>query len=395
MRDVVIVAAKRSAIGSFGGMYKDISSRELGKQVVVNLLNSVNVDASNVDEVIVGSVLPYGSGQNIARQISIDSGIPETVPAFTINKVCGSGMKAIQLAAHSIMVGENEIVVAGGVENMSQSPYLLFGQRFGSKMGNTTLVDAMITDGLWDAFEDIHMGITAENVGDLYKITREEMDTYALLSQNRAQRAIEQGRFNDEIAPIETTDKRTKALCHLTQDEHPRFNATLDKLSTVRPAFKKDGNVSAANASGINDGAAFVLLTSHDYAIANNLEILGVLESFGTAGVDPSIMGTGPIPAVNKALKNANLSINDIELFEVNEAFASQVLAFTKAFNLNTDIVNVNGGGIALGHPIGASGARIIVSLVHEMQKQSAQYGLATLCIGGGMGIATVIRKEK
>jgi len=390
-KEVVIVAANRTAIGSFGGSLKDVSSVDLGVTVVKGVLNKINLSAEKVDEVIFGSALQAGHGQNVARQIAVKSGIPEDRTAFTINHVCGSGLKAIELAYHNILLGESEIVVAGGTENMSQAAYVLPQARFGIKMGSAQVIDTMVNDGLTDAFENYHMGITAENIVEEYNFTREEQDIFAAESQRKAQEALAKDRFKEEIIDIELKDRKGN-ITLFNKDEYPR-ETTVEKLAKLKPAFKKDGSVTAGNASGINDGAAAVVLTTREKAEELGLEVLVSIKSSATAGVDHKIMGTGPIPASRKALKKANLTIEDLDLVEANEAFASQSLAVLKDLGLNPEKVNVNGGAIALGHPIGASGARVLVTLIHEMIKRESHYGLATLCIGGGQGIAMVVER--
>lgn len=392
MREVVIVSAVRTAIGSFGGVFKNISAVELGTIVSKEALNRAKVDPKIVDEVIFGNVLQTGLGQNVARQISIKSGIPEDIPSVTINKLCGSGLKAITLAAQSIMLGEADIIVAGGTENMSQAPYILKDARWGQRMGNGTLEDSMILDGLTDIFNNYHMGITAENIAEKYGFTREEQDEFALTSQNRAEKAIKEGRFKDEIVSVIIPQRKGDPIT-IDTDEYPRFGTTIDSLKKLRPAFKKDGTVTAGNASGINDGAAALVVMSKEKADELGIKPLATILSYASAGVDPAIMGTGPIPATQKALNKAGLKIEDIDLVEANEAFAAQSLSVVKDLNLEPKITNVNGGAIALGHPIGASGARILVTLLHEMVKRDSKTGLATLCIGGGQGITVIVKR--
>ena len=392
MKELVIVAAKRTAVGMFGGAFKDVSPVELGQIAVRGALADANLDAKLVDEVILGNVLGAGQGQNVARQVSIQAGIPETVPAFTINKVCGSGLKSVVLAAQSILAGDNEIVVAGGTENMSMAPYILPGQRWGQRMGNGQVVDTMLKDGLTDAFSDIHMGVTAENIAEKFDISREDQDQLAADSQNKAEAAMNAGKFADEIEPVSVPQRRGEPVI-VDQDEYPRAGVTADSLSTLRPAFKKDGTVTAATSSGINDGAAAIILMSKEKAEELGLEPLATIKSYASAGVDPKIMGTGPIPATQKALEKANLSIDDIDLIEANEAFSAQALCVVRGLEMNMDKVNVNGGAIAIGHPIGASGARILVTLLHEMKRRETKLGLATLCIGGGQGISMIVER--
>ncbi|PAF49938.1 acetyl-CoA acetyltransferase [Helicobacter sp. 12S02232-10] len=390
MKEIVIVAAKRSAIGSFGGSLKDISATDLATQVLKATLKDINLAAQEIDEVILGQVLQAGSGQNTARQVAIKAGLNQSVSAFTINKVCGSGLKSVALAYQSILIGDNDLVVAGGVENMSQSPYLLKKARFGYKMGNSELIDSMISDGLWCAINDYHMGQTAENLCKCYDITRQEQDEFALKSQQKALKASQSGRFKDEIIPIEIPDK--KGVKIFENDEFIRKDASIESLEKLKPAFAKDGSVTAGNSSGINDGAAIVILCSKEKAQKLGLKPLVSIQGFATAGVDPSIMGIGPIEASKKVLHKTGLNLDQIDLIEANEAFGAQSLAVAKDLNFNPDKLNVNGGAIALGHPIGASGARILVTLIHEMLKRKSVYGLATLCIGGGQGIASIVK---
>lgn len=392
MREAVIVAAVRTAIGSFGGSLKDVSAVDLGVTVVKGALERVNLSPELVDEVILGNVLGGGLGQNVARQVAVKAGIPISSPAFTVNKVCGSGLKTIQLAAQAVLLGDAEIVIAGGTENMSQAPYVLLGQRWGSRMGNAQVVDTLLKDGLTDAFDDYHMGITAENVAAKYGIDREAQDSFAVQSQNKAVAAVQSGRFKDEIVPVEVPQRRGEPVIFDT-DEYPREGASLEGLAKLRPAFKKDGSVTAGNASGINDGAAAVIVTSRDKAEELGLPVLATIKSYASAGLEPEYMGCGPIFASRKALDKAGWSVSDLDLVESNEAFAAQACAVSQDLGLNPDIVNVNGGAIALGHPIGASGARIFVTLLHEMQKRDAKRGLATLCIGGGMGTAVLVER--
>lgn len=392
MREVVIVSAKRTALGTFGGVFKDVSPVELGQIAVRGALADANVDANLVDEVILGNVLGAGQGQNIARQVSIQAGIPETVPAFTINKVCGSGLKSVVLAAQSILTGDNEIVVAGGTENMSMAPYVIPGHRWGQRMGDGQLVDTMMKDGLTDAFSDIHMGVTAENIAEKFNISREEQDQLAAESQQKAEAAIQAGKFDDEIEPVNVPQRRGEPVV-VDKDEHPRAGVTAEGLSKLRPTFKKDGTVTAATSSGLNDGAAAIVLMSKEKAEELGLEPLATIKSYASAGVDPKIMGTGPIPATQKALKKAAIGIDDIDLIEANEAFSAQALCVIRGLEANMDKVNVNGGAIAIGHPIGASGARILVTLLHEMKRRDSKRGLATLCIGGGQGISMIVER--
>ncbi len=392
MREVVIVSAVRTPIGTFGGNFKDVSAVSLGTIVAKEAMKRANIKPDMVDEVIFGNVLQAGLGQNVARQISIYSGIPVEVPSYTVNKVCGSGLKSVTLAAQSIMVGEGDIILAGGTENMSQAPYLLKKARWGQRMGDGVLEDYMIKDGLWDIFNDYHMGITAENLAEKYNLTREEQDKFALRSQQRAEEAIKSGRFKDEIVPVEVPQRKGDPLV-VDTDEHPRFGSTIEGLAKLRPAFKKGGTVTAGNASGINDGAAALVLMAKEKAEELGLKPLATIKAYASAGVDPSIMGTGPIPATKKALEKARLTVEDLDLIEGNEAFAAQSLAVSKELKFDDEKLNVNGGAIALGHPIGASGARILVTLLYEMDKRDAKTGLATLCIGGGQGISIIVER--
>lgn len=392
MTEVVIVSAKRTAVGKLGGAFKTVSPVELGQVAVRGALADANLDANLVDEVILGNVLGAGQGQNVARQVSIAAGIPETVPAFTINKVCGSGLKSVVLAAQSILAGDNDIVVAGGTENMSMAPYVLEGHRWGQRMGNGQVIDTMLKDGLTDAFNGIHMGETAENIVEKYAISREDQDQLAANSQNKAEAAINTGKFADEIQAVSVPQRRGDDII-VDQDEYPRAGVTADSLSKLRPAFRKDGTVTAASSSGINDGAAAIVLMSKAKAEELGLEPLATIKSYASAGVDPKIMGTGPIPATKKALEKADVSIDDIGLIEANEAFSAQALCVVRGLEMNMDKVNVNGGAIAIGHPIGASGARILVTLLHEMKRREEKLGLATLCIGGGQGISMIVER--
>lgn len=392
MRDVVIVAAVRTAIGSFGGSFKNVSAVELGRTVVEEVIRKSNITPEMVDELIFGNVLQAGLGQNVARQVAVASKIPVEVPSYTVNKVCGSGLKTVALAANAIMVGESDIIIAGGCENMSQSPYIMPSARWGARMGNTQLIDTMVYDGLTDVFNQIHMGITAENIVDKYGFTREQLDRFSVDSQNKAVEAISSGRFKDEIVPVVIPQRKGDPIV-VDTDEYPKPNSTMEGLAKLRPAFKKDGVVTAANSSGINDGAAALCLMSKEKAEELGLTPLVTITSFASAGVDPLIMGTGPIPATEKALKKAGLTVHDLDLIEANEAFAAQSLSVMESLGLDSEKVNVNGGAIALGHPIGASGARILVTLIHEMLKRESRYGLATLCIGGGQGISMIVKR--
>ncbi|VGW06784.1 acetyl-CoA C-acetyltransferase [Streptococcus pyogenes] len=394
MKNIVIVEALRTPIGAFGGSFKSVSAVELGTTVLKKILDKTQVKPEMVDEVILGNVLHAGLGQNVARQVAVHSGIPEDKTAFTLDMVCGSGLKAIQLAAQSIMLGDADIVIAGGVENMSQAAYVSTQHRFGQRLGNSQLIDTLVHDGLTDAFNNYHMGITAENVAQKYGISREEQDQFALESQEKAVRALENHRFADEIVPVSVPQRRKDPLI-VTTDEYPKVDTSLEKLQQLRPAFlPKEGTVTAGNASGINDGAALLMLMTEEKALELGLTPLVTIESYASAGVAPELMGTGPIPATQKALKKAGLTISDLDLVESNEAFAAQSLAVLKDLKLNPEIVNVNGGAIALGHPIGASGARILVTLIHEMKKRQVTRGLATLCIGGGQGTAVIVKNN-
>ena len=388
--EVVIVSAVRTALGNFNGSLKNVSAPELGATVIKGALEAAGVKPELVDEVIMGNVLQAGLGQNPARQAAIQAGIPESVSSMTINKVCGSGLKAVHLATQAILAGDADIVVAGGMENMSQAPYLLKNARDGFKMGDQKLVDTLTSDGLTCVFNDYHMGITAENLASEYSITREEQDEFSAWSQAKAVEAIEAGRFKDEIVKVVIPQRKGEPIVFDT-DEYPKKGTTAEKLAGLRPAFKKDGSVTAGNASGINDGAAAVVVMSKKKADELGLKPLVTIKANASAGVDPSIMGIGPVPAVRKALEKASVSIEDVNLIEANEAFAAQSLAVDRELHFNKEILNVNGGAIALGHPIGASGARILVTLIHEMKRRNAKNGLATLCIGGGQGVATIV----
>lgn len=391
--EVVIVSAVRTAIGSFGGGLQNVSAPSLGGVVIKGALEKAGVDVNQVDEIIMGNVLQAGLGQNPARQAVIAAGLPQEVSAITINKVCGSGLKAVHLATQAILAGDAEVVVAGGMENMSQAPYLLKGARNGFKMGDRTLVDSMIQDGLWCAFNDYHMGVTAENLCEKYSISREEQDEFSAWSQHKAQAAIESNRFADEIIPVEVPGRKGQVTV-FAQDEFPRFGTTAEGLGKLRPAFKKDGSVTAGNASGINDGAAAFVIMSRKKADELGIKPLVTIKANANAGVDPSIMGIGPVSAVKKALEKASIQLDDIDLIEANEAFAAQSIAVDRELHFNKEKLNVNGGAIALGHPIGASGARILVTLIHEMLKRDSRTGLATLCIGGGQGVATIVERS-
>lgn len=393
MKDVVIVGAARTAIGSYGGSLKGVSARELGKIVIKEAIKRAGIQPEQVEEVIMGDVLQGGLGQNVARQMTLDAGIPKEVPAMTINKVCGSGLRAVELAAQIIKAGDADIIVAGGAENMSATAYAMPAARWGQRMGNTSMVDMMVNDGLWDAFNGYHMGITAENVAEKWGLTREELDEFALASQQKAEAAIKAGRFKDEIVPVEIPQRKGNPIVFDT-DEYVKMGATIEKMAKLKPAFKKDGVVTAANASGINDSGAAVVVMSADKAEELGLKPLVKIVSYASAGVDPSIMGVGPVPASQKALEKADMTIADMDLYEANEAFAAQSLAVGKELGFDTEKLNVNGGAIALGHPIGASGCRILITLIYEMMKrEDVKKGLATLCIGGGMGTALIVEK--
>lgn len=393
MKKVVIVSALRTAIGTFGGAFKNVSAVDLGAKVLKESYERIGLDPAEIDEVIIGNVLSAGLGQNVARQVSMHAGVPMEVPSFSINQVCGSGVKSVMIGVQSILAGDNEIVAVGGTENMSQAPYVLKEQRWGARMGNTEAVDTLVNDGLWDAFHDYHMGITAENVAAKYNLSREEQDAFALKSQQRAEKAIKEGKFNDEIVPISVPQRRGEDII-VDQDEGPRFGQTLEALRKLRSAFQKEnGTVTAGNSSTINDAAAILIIMSKKKAEELGMKPLATVVASASAGVNPQIMGTGPIPATQKALEKAGLTVADIDLIESNEAFAAEALAVNEGLGLNEDIVNVNGGAIAIGHPIGASGARIVTSLIHEMIKRDARTGLATLCIGGGQGNALIIKR--
>jgi acetyl-CoA C-acetyltransferase len=392
MQDVVIVAATRTAIGSFQGSLASVSAVDLGAAVIRQLLEQTGLDGAQVDEVIMGQVLTAGAGQNPARQSAIKAGLPHAVPALTLNKVCGSGLKALHLGAQAIRCGDAEVIIAGGQENMSLSNYVMPGARTGLRMGHAQIVDTMISDGLWDAFNDYHMGITAENLVDKYQISREQQDAFAAASQQKAVAAIEAGRFVDEITPILIPQRKGDPVAFKV-DEQPRGDTTAESLAKLRPAFKKDGSVTAGNASSLNDGAAAVILMSAEKAKALGLPVLAKIAAYANAGVDPAIMGIGPVSATRRCLDKAGWNIDQLDLIEANEAFAAQSLAVAKDLQWDLDKVNVNGGAIALGHPIGASGCRVLVTLLHEMIKRDAKKGLATLCIGGGQGVALALER--
>lgn len=392
MKEVVIVSAVRTAIGAFGKSLKDVPAIDLGAVVINEAIKRAGIKSEQVQEVVFGNVLQAGLGQNPARQAAVKAGLPFEVPAFTVNKVCGSGLRSVSLAAQIIKAGDADIIVAGGMENMSRSPYLVQNSRWGYKMGNREFVDEMIQDGLWDAFNQYHMGVTAENVAEKWGITREEQDEFSLLSQQKAETAIKNGEFKEEIVPVTIKTKKGEVI--FDTDEFPRFGNTIEALGKLKPIFKKDGTVTAGNASGLNDGAAALVIMSSEKAKELNIKPLAKIISYGSAGVDPSIMGYGAFSGAKVALDKINLKSTDLDLIEANEAYASQSLVISKDLQLDVNKVNVNGGAISLGHPIGASGARILVTLLHAMKKRHAKKGLATLCIGGGMGTAIVIERE-
>ena len=390
MREIVIASAVRTPTGTFGGSLAAVPAVELGRIAAEAAVEPAGIDKSVVDEVIVGNVLSACQGQNVARQVAVRAGFPEEVSCLTINKVCGSGLRAVALAAQVIKAGDADVVLAGGTENMSMAPFLLEKARYGYRMGDNTLVDSMIRDGLWDAYNDYHMGITAENVAEKWNISREEQDQFACTSQQRAEAAIKAGKFKDEIVPVSIPQRKGDPKLFDT-DEHPRFGCTVEALAKLRPAFKKDGTVTAGNASGINDAASMLVVMSAEKAKELDVKPMARIVSYGSAGLDPQIMGYGPVPSSRKTLKKAGLSVGDLDLVEANEAFAAQALAVVKDLELSPEITNVNGGAIALGHPIGSSGSRIATTLLHEMKRRKARYGLATLCIGGGLGTAMIV----
>ncbi|SDS91689.1 acetyl-CoA C-acetyltransferase [Halopseudomonas sabulinigri] len=393
MQEVVIVAATRTAIGSFGGQFAHVPAHELGATVIRALLEQSQIDPAIVDEVILGQVLTAGCGQNPARQAAIHAGLPHAVPALTLNKVCGSGLKALHLAAQAIRCGDAEVMIAGGQESMSLSPHLIPTSRTGQRMGHGQMIDSMIQDGLWDAFNNYHMGITAENLVDKYSISREEQDAFAAASQQKAVAAQQAGRFNREITPVSIPQRKGDAVI-VTQDEQPRDGTSSESLGRLKPAFKKDGSVTAGNASSLNDGAAAVLMMSADKAKQLGLPVLARIAAYANAGVDPAIMGIGPVSATQRCLAKAGWQIAELDLIEANEAFAAQALAVSRELQWDMDKVNVNGGAIALGHPIGASGCRVLVTLLHSMLERDAKKGLATLCIGGGQGVALALERD-
>ena len=392
--DIVIISATRTAIGKFGGQFSSISAVELGTAAAKSAIEKGKVDPTLIDTVIFGQVLQAGLGQNPARQVALNSGLPHTSTALTVNEVCGSGLKSILLAAQALRLGDAKIVLAGGMENMSLAPHLL-QNRFATKNGNCTMIDALFHDGLTDAFSNEAMGITAENLVKKYGFTRQQLDEFAAQSQQKAYQAQQSGAFNEEITPIEITNKKTKQMLTIDKDESIRPETTVESLSSLRPAFKKDGVVTAGNSSGINDGAAALILTTREVANTLNLPILATLTGYAEAGVDPSIMGIGPVPAIEKLIQRTHIPLDRVDLFELNEAFAAQSLAVIKDLKINPEKVNVNGGAIALGHPIGASGARIVVTLIHALQQRQLQTGIASLCVGGGMGVALSLKVEQ
>nr|ABA18857.1 thiolase [Clostridium pasteurianum] len=392
MKEVVIASAVRTAVGSFGGSLKNVSAVDLGATVIKEAVKRAGINPELVEEVVMGNVLQAGLGQNTARQASVKAGLPFEVSSLTINKVCGSGLRAVSLARQMILAGDADVIVAGGMESMSRAPYLVNNARWGAKMGDTKFVDEMITDGLWDAFNNYHMGITAENIAEKWELTREDQDKFALASQQKAEAAIKAGGFKEEIVPVEIPQRKGDPKIFDT-DEFPRFGTTLEGLAKLRPAFKKGGTVTAGNASGINDGAAAFVIMSAEKAEELGVKPLARIAAFGSKGLDPAIMGYGPVGATKVALERADLKVGDLDLIEANEAFAAQSLAVAKDLNFDMDKVNVNGGAIAIGHPVGASGARILVTLLYEMQRRDAKTGLATLCIGGGQGTALIVKR--
>lgn len=392
MREVVIASAVRTALGSFGGSLKDVSAADLGALVIKEAVNRAGIKPELVEEVVMGNVIQAGLGQNVARQATVKAGLPVEVPAMTINKVCGSGLRTVALAAQMIKAGDADVVVAGGMENMSAAPYILDKARWGQRMGDGKLVDSMIKDALWDAFNNYHMGVTAENIAKEWNLTREEQDAFSAASQQKAEKAIKEGKFKDEIVPVVIPQRKGEPKVFDT-DEFPRFGTTAESLAKLKPAFIKDGTVTAGNASGINDGAAAFVIMSAEKAKELGVKPLAKIVSYGNRGLDPAIMGYGPFHATKKALEAANLTVEDLDLIEANEAFAAQSLAVAKDLNFDMNKVNVNGGAIAIGHPVGASGARILTTLLYEMQRRDAKRGLATLCIGGGMGTALIVER--
>jgi len=394
MKEIVIASAARTPIGNFAGALSGLSATEIGVIAAREAIRRAGIDPSEISESIIGNILSAGLGQNVGRQIAVKAGIPDTAPAMTINKLCGSGLRAVSMAAQFIMLGDAEVILAGGTESMSNAPYLLLQGRNGFRMGHGEVMDSMILDGLTDSFNNYHMGITAENIAERWNITREEQDLFALESQNRAELAQKSGRFAEEIVPVSIPQRKGDPII-FDQDEFPRHGLRLEKLSALKPAFKKDGTVTAGNASGINDGAAMLIIMSGEKADQLGIQPLARIVSYGNAALDPSIMGYGPVPATQAALKRAGLTIDDIDLIEANEAFAAQSIAVVRDLKLDPRKVNVNGGAIALGHPIGASGARILTTLIYEMKRRNARRGLATLCIGGGQGTSLIIENIK
>ncbi|WP_026688699.1 acetyl-CoA C-acetyltransferase [Alteribacter aurantiacus] len=392
MREVVIVSAARTPIGNFGGALKEKSAVELGTIAARGAIERATITPDMIDDVLIGNVLSAGLGQNVARQVAIHAGLPDTITATTINKLCGSGLRTVSMAAQFIALGDADVILAGGTESMSNAPYVLPQARFGQRMGDGRMVDTMLRDGLTDAFEDIHMGITAENIATRWELSREDQDAYALKSQQRAEASQKAGRFEEEIVPVDIPKRKAEAK-RVKDDEFPKHGMTMEKLAKLRPAFKKDGTVTAGSASGINDGAAMVIVMAKEKAEELGITPLATITAYGNAALDPNIMGYGPVPATIQALKRANLTTDDLDLIEANEAFAAQALSVVNDLNLDPDKVNVNGGAIALGHPIGASGARILVSLLHEMKRRDAKRGLATLCIGGGQGTSLIVSR--
>ncbi|MGM9677086.1 MAG: acetyl-CoA C-acetyltransferase [Butyricicoccus sp.] len=391
--NVYICSAKRTPIGSYGKSLKDVSAKDLGITAAKAAIAQAGIDVNDIDETLTGCVLQGGNGQNIGRQIAVGAGLPITTPSITVNKVCASSMRCMSLGAQLIKSGDDQVVLVGGAESMSGAPYFLKEARWGARMNNATMVDLMVNDGLWDIFNGYHMGVTAENVAEQYGITREMQDEVALASQTKAAAAIEAGKFKDEIVPVEI--KTRKGTVVFDTDEHPRKGTTIEALQKLRPAFKKDGTVTAGNASGINDAAAYMVLASEEYVKAHNIKPLAKIKSYGSVGCDPSIMGIGPIESTRQALARAGLTVDDLDVIESNEAFAAQACAVNNTLGFDMDKVNVNGGAIALGHPIGAAGCRISTTLLYEMIKRDATYGLATMCIGGGMGEAIILERDE
>lgn len=392
MKEVVIVSAARTAVGSFGGSLSKLSAAEIGAVAAKEAIKRAGIDPAIIDEAIIGNVISAGLGQNVGRQVALKAGLKEESTAISINKVCGSGIKAVTLAAQAIKSGDADVILCGGTESMSNAPYVLPTSRWGQRMGDSTMVDTMIKDGLWDAFYDYHMGVTAENIAEKWGLTREMQDEFALSSQLKAEKAVNEGRFKDEIVPVEIPQRKGDPIVFDT-DEFPKFGSTIEKLGKLKPAFKKGGTVTAGNASGINDGAAMFIVMSKEKAEQLGVNYLATIKSYASAGLDPQIMGYGPFEATSKALSKAGLTVEDLDLIEANEAFAAQSLAVAKDLKFDMNKVNVNGGAIAIGHPVGASGARILTTLIYEMIKRDNKKGLATLCIGGGQGIAIVIER--